>query len=66
MRSVQGRFTLIDFRKAFWNGTQVQGVENVFIQADQDSEMVKLVVRNGDESILSEMEAAGIKIRRLV
>lgn len=65
INSMTGKLTVVDLRNVFWNGVPVTGVASVFIHADEDSALVKLEVLNGDEQQIAELEAGGVRVRRL-
>lgn len=63
MNIAQGNLAIVD-GKVYWKGTFVP-VETMFLHYDGDTRMVRFEVRNGNEAVLADIEAAGIKIRRL-
>lgn len=65
VNGITGKLTLVDLRNVFWNGQRVDGVEGVFIHADENTELVKLDIRNGDPALAEDMEAAGVRIRKM-
>lgn len=65
LNTAQGNLAIVDGDKVFWKGAAVAGVESVFLHSDESETRVKLFVANGDEPTLADMEAAGIKIRRV-
>lgn len=65
MNIVSGSLIIVDARQVFWSGEEVVGVEEIIIRSDEQSQYVKLEVRDGSEQQLTQMELAGIKVRRL-
>lgn len=64
IQSAQGSLVIVDGSKVYWKGQQISAV-GVMVHSDVDSRVVKLRV-NGDEAVAyAEMEAAGIKVRRV-
>lgn len=55
VNGITGKLTLVDLRNVFWNGQRVDGVEGVFIHADENTELVKLEIRNGDPALAEDM-----------
>lgn len=64
MNIAQGKLAIVDGR-VFWNGVEVVGLVSIFMHVEDDSSRIKFEVSGGDEAVLTEMEATGIKIRRM-
>ncbi len=65
LATAKGNLAIVDLTTVFWKGQRIEGVEAVWLHADEDTQMLKIRVRDGVETLLAEMEAAGIKIRRV-
>lgn len=65
MNLAQGSLVIVDLMTVYWKGTKVEGVEAVMVHADDDSQTVKLRVFGNQGELHAEMEAAGIRIRRV-
>lgn len=65
MNISQGSLVIIDLMTIYWKGQKVEGIESVMVHADDDGQMVKLRVSGSQTALYAEMEAAGIRIRRV-
>ena len=63
MQTVQGNLAIIE-GKVYWKGVLVP-TEALFLHYDGDMRIVRFEVRGGDEAVLADIEAAGVKVRRL-
>jgi hypothetical protein len=63
MNIAQGNLAIVD-GKVYWKGALVP-VETLFLHYDGDTKIVRFEVRGGDEAVLADIEAAGVKIRRV-
>jgi len=65
LNTAQGQLVIIDGKDVYWTGTKVEGVEGIIVHSFDGSTMVKIDVRNASVVIVSEMVAAGIKVKVL-
>lgn len=65
IQCAQGSLVIIDLTTVWWKGQKVEGVEAVMVHADDDSQTVKLRVSGDQTALHADMEAAGIRIRRV-
>lgn len=63
MNIAQGNLTIVD-GNLFWKGQFVL-TESLMYHRDEETKLIKVEVRSGDETVLTDMEASGVKIRRL-
>jgi hypothetical protein len=65
LTTAQGHLTIVDGRAVFWNGAPVTGVVQVALHADEDEVIVKLRVAGNDDALYAELDAAGIKVKKV-
>lgn len=65
IQATQGSLVIVDLMTVYWKGQKVDGVESVMVHADDDSQVVKLRVSGTQLDLCADMEAAGIRIRRI-
>lgn len=61
----QGSLVIVDGKDVFWKGSKVEVVESIIVHSFDNSIMVKLDVSGADPVAVSEMQAAGIRVKVL-
>ena len=61
----QGSLVIVDGKDVFWKGNKIDGVEAIIVHSFDNSIMVKLDLNGADPVAVSEMQAAGIKVKVL-